>query len=154
MSLDDIMEIVESGSAAIFCIFIGIVIATVIILKRKRRKYGSIPVKTVTARLVKTADYVGDASAETAEHRQSYTTGRYEYWLDGKRHTKTIKTAYGGSLKNEITLYYKKGNRDVSLDANVIPSSGGYLFLVFYFAVICPALAGGVWVLFKTLSGI
>ena len=149
MTENKILEIVETGSGPIATIFVVIVILTLIILKRQKKKYYSIPVKTTVGRLIKTSDYVADTIAEYAEQRQSSTVGQYEYYINGKKYTKNVKTSYGGSLKDQINVYYRKGQSDASLDQNVTPPTGRNLALVFHFAVFCPVLAAAVWVLMK-----
>ncbi len=146
------MEIVQAGSVPIACIFALLVLVTVIIIKRQNRKFYSIPVKSTTGHLIKSTDYVADTTAEYAEQRQASTVGRYEYYIDGKKYTREVKTGYGGVLKDQITIYYRKGNSDASLDPNVTPSMGRNLFLVFHFAVICPLLAAAIWTLLKLIG--
>ena len=153
MNESGIIESIQAGSGAIAGIFFAIVVLSVIIMKIRKKAFYKIPVKTTVARLIKTTDYMSDTTAQYAEQRQGYTVGKYEYSIDGKKYKIQLKTGYGGSLKDQITLYYRKGHQDISTNQNVTPSDRRSLLLVVYFAVICPVLAGAIWLLLKGALG-
>ena len=153
MSSMELTAAIESGKNAVFAIYVVLVFLTVLVIRRQNKVFARIPVKTTLAHLVKRTDFIGDSSAEYFEQRRASTVGKYQYAINGKTYTMQIQTAYGGSLQEELVLYYKKGHGDVRTTPNVTPSSGSNLYLVFHFALVCPILAGGIWLLIHTVCG-
>lgn len=151
LSSPDLISIIQSGAVVIFLLFGGLVAVSIVVIKRWNRSYLKTPTQTVTAQLIRTDDYEGNPSEQFAEHRQSYSVGKYAYLLGGKQHVFRLKGAYGGFFANTITLYYKKGKRDIGTDPNVTVPTGRTLLFVLWFAIACPALAGAIWLLLYTI---
>ena len=153
MTVNELIEGIQTNTFPIVFVFAGIITISLLVLKRKKKRYESIPTKIVFGQLIKTTDYIGDTTADYSDYRQSFTVGKYEYWIDGKKYIKEIKTAYGGELKDKIPIYYKKGKSDASLEPNVTSPVCGKLLLVVYFAIVCPVLTVAVWIALKQLIG-
>lgn len=116
----------------ILVIYAVVMAVSLVVFRIWYKRYKSIPDKQVTAKLKKTSDYFG--MGETNDGMPSsytYSIAKYEYYLNGNRHT--IKLKCQGSVSDEVVLYYKKGRRDVRLEKKfTLPIVYKYLFLLYF----------------------
>lgn len=124
-----------STAEAVFAVlYIGLIIAGIIVYRRWKKAYFNIPEKTVTATLIKRRDYYGDGGkGYPLDERVSYSIGKYEYRLNGKRYT--AKLRFTGSVPEEATLYYRKGSFDIRTRRAFLAPDRVRLFAAFYFII-------------------
>lgn len=134
---------VDSKYIPILLIYVAILIPSIIIAVIWYKKYKSIPDKTVTATLIKTTDYSGYGSTnDNLAPQERYTVAKYEYYINGKRHTVIIKCF--GEIQKQITLYYKKGVNDIRNKKVFSLPFPKKLLLLLYFVVGIAVITYGI----------
>ena len=126
----------DPGWAPVLIIYAIIMTVSIIIFRRLYKNYKNIPDKTVEGRLIKTKYVNGTGDPKDDEYnRWPYAIGKYEYFLNGRRHFIKVRTRGTNAPKDKITLYYKKGNRDIRVWEVYSLSAWRFLFLALYFVV-------------------
>ena len=123
-----------TAETAFAVIYIISLVVGIIVYGRWKKKYRRIPEKTVTATLIRQSDYFGDGGRDyPLDPRVSYSVGKYEYSLDGRRHV--IKLRFTGSIPDTATLYYRKGSSDVRTRSGNLPPDRVRVFAILYFLI-------------------
>lgn len=116
MGLDESFETINIVEwVPVLLIYAIVLIISIIICRKLIKNYKKIPDKCVDARLITTSDYFGDGETNDGlPSTVSYTIAKYEYYINNRRHT--LKTKCFDSIPKSITLYYKKGNKDIRVE--------------------------------------
>lgn len=113
MGLDESFETYDLAQwFPVLVIYAILVTISVIVCRKLYTRYKNLPDKTVEAKLIKKSRYYGDGETNDGlPATASYIIAKYEYRIDGRRHT--VKTKCFGSVPDTILLFYKKGNGDI-----------------------------------------
>ena len=116
----------------ILIIYTVIMAISIVIVRSWYKKYKNIPDKQLTAKLVKTSFYYGHGESYYGLN-SSFTKAKYEYFLNGNRHT--IKLKCSENALEQVVLYYKKGRSDLRIDKRFELPIRYKIMLLFYFVI-------------------
>ena len=114
--------VLTSEDIPLLIIYIVVFSISMFIYRKWKKRYINTSDKTTEATLLSTRSY--DSHYGYAESRHApYILGKYEFYINGKRHTTKFK--FFSYLPQKHTLYYKKGAWDIRWDP--------HCFNIFYF---------------------
>lgn len=107
--------LLSSDDMRVVIIYIIVFSISMFFYRKWKNYYKNIPDKTTDATLLSTRSY--DSHYGYAESRHApYILGKYEFYINGKRHTTKFK--FFSYPPEKSTLYYKKGAWDIRWDKN------------------------------------
>ena len=127
----------------VLVIYAILVTISVIVCRKLYTRYKNLPDKTVEAKLIKKSRYYGDGETNDGlPATASYIIAKYEYRIDGIRHT--VKTKCFGSVPDTILLFYKKGSSDIRAEKTFSLPDKYKVFIGLWFIVGVTLLTIGI----------